>query len=88
MEFTGKTVIITGANGLVGLPAVKKCLDEGAKVFAVDLKFSDNILFLQQQYGKEWLVLVKTDLTYLSHCEDLFKGEKIDIVLHIAGVKG
>jgi NAD(P)-dependent dehydrogenase (short-subunit alcohol dehydrogenase family) len=49
MEFTGKKVIITGANGLVGLPAVKKCLDEGAKVFAVDLKFSDNILFLQQQ---------------------------------------
>jgi NAD(P)-dependent dehydrogenase (short-subunit alcohol dehydrogenase family) len=39
MEFTGKKVIITGANGLVGLPAVKKCLDEGAKVFAVDLKY-------------------------------------------------
>ena len=28
MEFTGKKVIITGANGLVGLPAVKKSLDE------------------------------------------------------------
>ena len=28
MEFTGKKVIVTGANGLVGLPAVKKCLDE------------------------------------------------------------
>ena len=29
MEFTGKKVIVTGANGLVGLPAVKKCLEIG-----------------------------------------------------------
>jgi NAD(P)-dependent dehydrogenase (short-subunit alcohol dehydrogenase family) len=36
MEFTGKKVIITGANGLVGFPAVRKCLEEGAeKVYAV-----------------------------------------------------
>ena len=89
MEFKQKRVIVTGANGLVGLPAVKKCLDEGAeKVYAVDLRISDNLKFLQSQYGTDKLVLVKTDLTYLSHCEDLFTGEKIDIVLHIAGVKG
>jgi NAD(P)-dependent dehydrogenase (short-subunit alcohol dehydrogenase family) len=38
MEFTGKKVVITGANGLVGLPAVKKCLEEGAaKVYAVEI---------------------------------------------------
>jgi NAD(P)-dependent dehydrogenase (short-subunit alcohol dehydrogenase family) len=44
MEFTGKKVIITGANGLVGLPAVKKCLEEGAaKVYAVDLRFSEKL---------------------------------------------
>ena len=33
MEFTGKKVIVTGANGLVGLPAVKKCLEEGAEKY-------------------------------------------------------
>ena len=89
MEFKEKKVIITGANGLVGLPAVKKSLDEGAaRVYAVDLKISDNLKWLQSQYGSDRLVLVKTDLTYLSHCEDLFRGDKIDIVLHIAGVKG
>ncbi len=88
MEFTGKKVIVTGANGLVGLPTVEKCIKEGAdKVYAVDLKFSDNLLYLQQQY-RDKIVLVKTDLTYLSHCEDLFTMDKIDIVLHIAGVKG
>ena len=38
MEFTGKKVIITGANGLVGLPAVKKSFDDGAaRLYAVDL---------------------------------------------------
>ena len=89
MEFTGKKVIVTGANGLVGLPTVRKCLEEGAdKVYAVDLKFSENLEFLQKQYGHKKLLLVKTDLTYLSHCEDLFKLDDINIVLHIAGVKG
>ncbi len=84
MEFTGKKVIVTGANGLVGLPAVKKCLDEGAaRVYAVDLRISDNLKWLQSQYGSDKLVLVQTDLTYLSHCEQLFTNDKIDIVLHI-----
>jgi len=62
MEFTGKKVIVTGANGLVGLPTVEKCIKEGAdKVYAVDLKFSDNLLYLQQQY-RDKIVLVKTEL--------------------------
>jgi GDP-L-fucose synthase len=88
MELTGKKIIVTGANGLVGLPAVKKCLEEGAaKVYAVDLRFSKNLNFLKGQY-QDRLELVKTDLTYLSHCENLFTMDKIDIVLHIAGVKG
>lgn len=38
MEFKDKTVLVTGANGLVGVPAVRKCLEEGAKkVIAVDI---------------------------------------------------
>ena len=51
MEFSGKKVVVTGANGLVGLPAVKKCLEEGAdKVYAIDLKFVENLNFLKLQY--------------------------------------
>ena len=88
MQFNGKSVLITGANGLVGVPAVKKSLEEGAsKVYAVDIKFSEKLNTLKGEYGDR-LVLIKTDLTYLSHCESLFTEQKIDIVLHIAGVKG
>ena len=47
MEFKNKNVLVTGANGLVGLPAVRKCLEEGAnKVYAVDIKVSEPLLQL------------------------------------------
>lgn len=87
MDIKNKSVLITGANGLVGLPTVSKCIHEGAsKVYAVDIKISDNLAKLQQQHPNV-LEIVNSDLTYLHNCEALFKN-KIDIVLHIAGVKG
>jgi len=87
MKFQDKTVIITGANGLVGLPTVQKCLQEGAaEVYAVDINIGEKLLSLQRDYPN--LILVKKDLTYLNNCEDLFVDKKINIVLHIAGIKG
>jgi GDP-L-fucose synthase len=88
MELKDKNVIITGANGLVGLPAVKKCIEEGAKkVYAVDIVIGDKLAALQNQYPNQ-CEIIKTDLTYLHNCENLFKDTNINIVLHIAGVKG
>jgi GDP-L-fucose synthase len=87
MEIKNKNVLITGANGLVGLPTVVKCINEGAsKVYAVDIKVSENLIKLQEQHS-DVLEVILSDLTYLDNCEELFKN-KIDIVLHIAGVKG
>ena len=38
MNLENATIIITGANGLVGVPTIKKCLQENAAhVFAVDI---------------------------------------------------
>lgn len=88
MDLRGKNVIVTGANGLVGHPTVRKCLEQGANtVYAIDLRFSAEL--------KQWeincrgqLKLVEMDLTYLHNCEQLFQKEKIHIVLHMAGIKG
>ena len=87
MEFKNKNIVVTGANGLVGLPAVRKCLEEGAHtVYAVDINIGDGLIALRQQYPN--LILLLKDLTYLDNCENLFKEQPIDIVLHIAGIKG
>lgn len=88
MKFKNKNVLITGANGLVGLPTVEKAILEGAnKVYAVDIRIGANLAKLKEKYNDN-LVLVQTDLTYLHNCQKLFDKKDIHIVLHIAGVKG
>jgi GDP-L-fucose synthase len=84
MEIKNKTILITGANGLVGLPTVEKCLARGAsRVIAVDIK-TDNL----KTIADPRLRIVEADLTYLDICENLFQDVKVDIVLHLAGIKG
>lgn len=88
MDFNGKEVLITGANGLVGHPTVKKCLTERTKkIYAVDIKFSSELRQLEKE-SQGRLELIESDLTYLHNCEMLFKNKSVNIVLHIAGVKG
>lgn len=85
MNIEGKTILITGANGLVGIPTVDLCLKENAKkVIVVD----KNINNLSIYSNKNNVEIIQTDLTYLDNCEKLFQKEKINIVLHLAGIKG
>lgn len=87
MNLQDKTILITGANGLVGLPTIKKCIDEGAgQIIAVDIKIGSQLTNLASEYPNRVKVLNK-DLTYLHNCEDLFHS-KVDVVLHLAGIKG
>jgi GDP-L-fucose synthase len=87
MEFENKKIVITGANGLVGIPTVHKCLEEGADtVYAVDINAGPELIALRDQYPN--LIVSLTDLTYFDNCEALFKGTNINIVLHLAGIKG
>ena len=88
MNIKDKTILITGASGLVGIPAVRKCIEQGAKkVIAVDIRISDSLKNLQNEFADK-IQIVQTDLTYLHNCESLFSSDKINIVLHIAGIKG
>lgn len=86
MDLKNKTIVITGASGLVGYPTVTKCLEQGAKeVIAVDINISDDLKQLKDQYPM--LSLRQLDLTYLNNCQDLFSSG-VDICLHLAGIKG
>lgn len=87
MDLKNKNILITGASGLVGVPTVEKCVQEGAaKVYAVDIRLSDKLQALVEKY-KGAVEFVQKDLTYLHNCEELFQN-KIHIVLHVAGIKG
>jgi GDP-L-fucose synthase len=88
MNLQNKNVVVTGANGLVGLPTVEKLLNENvSKIYAVDLRFNQELIALQQ-LNPDIIELVQTDLCYLTNCENLFKNKNIHVVLHLAGIKG
>ncbi len=88
MKFENKTVLITGASGLVGVPLVEKAILEGAKkVIAVDVRLSTALTEVAKKYPDGQLDITLTDLTYLHNCEKLFK-DRVDIVIHAAGIKG
>jgi GDP-L-fucose synthase len=55
-------------------------------VYAVDIRLGNELTLLAKKHNN--IKLVKMDLTYLHNCEALFVDKKIDIVLHIAGIKG
>lgn len=88
MDLKSKNIIVTGANGLVGLPTIEKLLTEQvSKIYAVDLRFNDELIKLQKN-NPEVIELIQTDLCYLSNCENLFRDKNIHVVLHLAGIKG
>lgn len=86
MNFKNKTVLVTGASGLVGVPTVKKCIEEGAsRIIAVDIRLTSQMEKLLEAHSEIDFKLV--DLTYRDQCEALFNNN-VNIVLHLAGIKG
>jgi GDP-L-fucose synthase len=79
-----KKVLITGANGLVGNYMVKKCIDKGAFVTAVDIHEPKNQLEKYATSGQ--YQFIKADLREFSNCKKVVEGQ--EIIFHIAGVKG
>jgi len=85
MIIKDKNILITGASGLVGIEVLNQILKlSPAKVYAVDINISNNLKVYENNSIVE---IKKVDLTYLDQCEEIF-SKKIDIVLHIAGIKG
>lgn len=85
MQLKGKSILITGANGLVGIPTVQLALEQAAQVCATDLVIGPELVDLASRYHN--LRLVKADLTEYDQCRQLFEQD-VDVVIHLAGVKG
>lgn len=77
-----KKALITGCSGLVGTYLSKICIERGYKTIGVDLRESphlpkDNNFIFQRR-----------DLLKDGEIQDLFSGEKFDVVFNCFGVKG
>jgi NAD(P)-dependent dehydrogenase (short-subunit alcohol dehydrogenase family) len=93
-RFEGKTVIITGAAGGIGLAAVTRFASEGASIVAVDLKRSplDEALAAAKAAGGE-SIAVDADVSnesdvqrYVAEAVSRFGG--VDVLFNNAGIEG
>lgn len=81
MNYQGKRVLVTGGNGLIGVPLVKKLLKRCAKV---------RVASMGKQVDHGWPSYFEPEfchgnLTHWSFCQKIMEG--IDYVFHLAGTK-
>jgi GDP-L-fucose synthase len=76
--YKGKNVLVTGGTGMVGRPLVQTLLDQGAKVRIASLD-DPSRAHPQAEFKR-------VNLTHFDNCLEACRG--MDIVFHLAGVKG
>lgn len=84
-DFSGKNVLITGANSGIGYAQAKSFLKQGANVFAIDIN-DDNLFNLQKNY-REFLQYKIADVADKQAVEQAVEQfGAIDILLNTAGI--
>ena len=80
-KLENKTVLVTGANGQLGLSLVDNLVKQSAKVIATDIK-SDNILRLikKRNWNNKKILFLKCDLQEEKQVKKLFKSLKSKVV--------
>ena len=78
--FDGKSVLVTGASGLIGRHLISLLLKYNTKITAVSL---DKLGHAEQNKQIKW---INCDLRDFATCKKL--AETADIVFHLAGIKG
>ena len=75
-----KCVLITGVSGGMGLATAKRFINDGYKVFGLDIKEPFEPI--------DGLTFIKTDLTKLEEVESAFKrvDEQLDVIINTAGI--
>ena len=85
-----KVVIITGASSGIGKALAEKYASEGWNV-VVAARRLDRLEVLEEKYGKDTILSVKTDVTQESDCKNLIEKTierfgKIDVLINNAGI--
>lgn len=94
-EFTGKVILLTGANGGFGREYTRRFLAEGARLILTDIDeeslrvFAEDIL--RMHTGGSVLAVIRSDLSSIEGCDDLFRKCReitphIDILINNAGI--
>jgi len=73
-----KNVLVTGASGMIGRALVDSLIKKNARVIGTGI---ENNVKIPCEY-------IRADLTHKYECEYLFNRYYIDIVFHVAGIKG
>lgn len=76
--YEGKKILVTGGTGLIGRPLVERLIETGAEVNVVSLD--------DPSRAPEGCSFKQADLRDFDQCLEVCEG--IDIVFHLAGVKG
>jgi D-sorbitol dehydrogenase (acceptor) len=91
MKLAGKIAIVTGAAAGIGYAVVRRYLDEGAKVAAVDLKAQADMKAAFGDVSADRLLLVQADVTKREGIEQIVSGTlaafgRIDILYNNAAI--
>ncbi len=86
ISMSSKTILITGANGGIGLATTKLFLEKGYTVFAHYFRSDDNLRALNH----EKLEMIQSDLSQSENVEKVFsqcmdKCKKLDVLFNNAG---
>ncbi|MCP4351327.1 MAG: NAD-dependent epimerase/dehydratase family protein [Desulfobacterales bacterium] len=78
MFFKGKKVLVAGGTGMIGIPLVKRLIEQGASVRIASLD--------DPSRAHSEAEFIKTDLMRLENCSAVCKG--MEFVFNLLGVKG
>src|SRR4030042_3947357 len=83
MNWNGKRVLVTGAEGFIGSHLVKRLLKEGALVHAIVKKHSS---LWRIQDSIDQLVVLESDITDLDFLKSIIPRFEPQIVFHLAAL--
>ncbi len=92
MEFSNKTVLITGATGTIGKEIARRVVEEGGRVFITDLDQTKLDAICTEFCPKAKSLAAdctKSDQVsaVVKACQEAF-GQKIDVLINVAGATG